>query len=62
MPDFNEPRDYVCLECNWCGTAQALQFEVVETCMGQDKIEICPQCGGFEIRIKNDDNKKRNNI
>lgn len=39
-----------CKKCYWQGDIEEIQWEIVETCMGNDKIETCPICGSFEIK------------
>ncbi len=40
-----------CRNCNWTGTSKEVLWDSVETCMGSDKIEICPKCGSMEVYI-----------
>jgi hypothetical protein len=42
-------RQIKCRKCNWQGSMEELEYDIVETCMGNDKIEICPQCGSMEV-------------
>jgi hypothetical protein len=44
-----EPAILSCKKCNWQGLQDEVDWDVVETCMGTDKIEICPICGNMEI-------------
>ena len=45
---------YRCLDCKWQGTD--VDYDTVETCMGDDKTEMCPICGSLNvIRIINND-------
>lgn len=50
--EANNGIQLICTECQWQGSKQEVEWEIVETCMGNDKIEICPICGGFNIRTK----------
>jgi NAD-dependent SIR2 family protein deacetylase len=43
-----------CEKCNWKGERDAVQWDTVETCMGADKIEVCPKCGSMEVYPMND--------
>lgn len=38
-----------CKQCNWQGSSEEADWEVVESCSGTDKIEICPSCGSMEM-------------
>lgn len=40
---------WICKTCNWNGTKDELEWDTVETCMGSDKIEICPNCSSMEV-------------
>ena len=40
---------YICNECGWKGVEEELELDNVESCMGDDKIEICPVCGSMNI-------------
>jgi len=40
---------YKCKKCGWIGLEENLHLDSVETCMGPDIIEICPECGSAEI-------------
>ena len=42
---------YKCKNCNWSGQHNELEFDSVETCFGNDQIEMCPSCGSYEIII-----------
>lgn len=42
---------YKCQQCLWQGVENQLCFDVVETCMGADKVEVCPLCGSLNIRF-----------
>lgn len=46
-----EPNFYLCATCKWEGIEKDLEFEITETCSGDDKIEICPNCGGMDIKL-----------
>ena len=41
--------DYRCKTCGWQGDVKELDFDVVETCMGSDEIEMCPKCGSLDV-------------
>jgi NAD-dependent SIR2 family protein deacetylase len=38
-----------CSNCNWIGAKEEVQWDTVETCMGNDLIEVCPKCGSMEV-------------
>jgi hypothetical protein len=38
-----------CRNCQWQGTPGEVDWDTVETCMGTDKIEVCPDCGSMEV-------------
>jgi len=38
-----------CLDCKWEGTKSELAVDKVESCMGDDEIEICPECGSMNV-------------
>lgn len=42
---------YKCKPCSWEGTEIQLIYDTVETCMGTDKIELCPRCGNMDVRL-----------
>lgn len=44
-----EPAIFKCMKCGWQGAADQLDWEITETCMGTDKIEVCPTCGSPEL-------------
>jgi hypothetical protein len=44
-----EKKQLKCKQCNWQGSEDELEYDIVETCMGNDKIEICPQCSSMEV-------------
>lgn len=51
---------FKCKQCGWNGTETELSRELFESCMGNDEIEVCPQCGSMDISIvfeKNNDDK-----
>lgn len=41
--------NYQCKECGWRGIAEQLEYEKVESCMGNDLIEVCPKCGSMNV-------------
>lgn len=40
---------YKCKQCQWIGSSEELEFDKIETCMGEDDIEMCPKCGSYEV-------------
>ena len=40
---------YKCKQCVWEGSSEELEYDKVETCMGDDDIEMCPKCGSYEV-------------
>jgi NAD-dependent SIR2 family protein deacetylase len=45
---------YKCKNCFWQGTEDELSKELVESCMGNDEIEVCPNCGSMDIIVMHD--------
>jgi len=48
-----ELENFQCKKCGWTGNSDEVNWDTVETCMGDDKIEICPVCGSMEVYIVN---------
>ncbi|HKK81928.1 MAG TPA: hypothetical protein VJ909_06755 [Prolixibacteraceae bacterium] len=44
---------YECKSCHWQGDESELDYDDVESCAGNDKIEVCPKCGSMNIWAKN---------
>lgn len=42
-------KNYKCKKCNWEGGFSQLEFDEVEGCFGDDTIEMCPNCGSYEV-------------
>lgn len=42
-------KEYKCNSCGWQGLEKELEYDVVETCMGNDEIEMCPKCGSLAV-------------
>ena len=42
-----------CEQCQWKGCRNEVNWDTVETCMGKDKIEVCPKCGSMEVYTEN---------
>ncbi len=42
---------WVCKDCGWKGDEHKLDYETVEGCVGDDKLETCPKCGSHRIFI-----------
>jgi hypothetical protein len=40
---------YKCHSCNWIGLSNDVDWDTTETCMGSDKIEMCPICGSLHV-------------
>ncbi len=40
---------YQCKDCNWLGPEEELDWDEVETCMGFDKVDICPKCFSMNV-------------
>ena len=40
-----------CKQCNWQGRPDEVDWEIVESCIGSDKIEVCPSCGSMEVYL-----------
>ena len=47
-------KKYKCKNCNWQGTLDELEYDSVDTCFGDDEIEMCPKCGSYEITFDRD--------
>jgi len=47
---------YKCKVCNWHGQQHELEYDIIESCFGSDKVEVCPDCGSYEV-IKVVDNE-----
>jgi len=43
-------QSYACPDCGWMGAQSDVEFDTVESCMGPDRIETCPQCGSMAVR------------
>ena len=41
---------YRCKKCDWKGKQNQLELDVVETCFGNDDIEMCPKCGSYDVK------------
>lgn len=46
---MSEDKNYQCKQCHWIGLELALDFDTIDTCMGDDKVEMCPHCGSYEV-------------
>jgi Zn finger protein HypA/HybF involved in hydrogenase expression len=46
-----EKLKYACKDCEWVGFEQSLDYEVIDGCFGEDKLEICPKCGSQNVFI-----------
>jgi len=47
---------YKCKRCNWQGTEKELESELVDTCIGDEPVYLCPYCGSYEVvRISDDE-------
>jgi len=40
---------YKCKRCDWKGTEKDLDSELVDTCLGDEPVYICPRCGSYEV-------------
>jgi hypothetical protein len=45
----NTSKLYCCKSCGWTGNESQLEWDNTETCMGPDKIEVCPKCGSPDV-------------
>ena len=43
-------KKYTCKNCGWQGSLDELEYDKVDTCFGDDEIEMCPKCGSYEIK------------
>jgi hypothetical protein len=48
---FDIMNQYLCKNCNWQGNETELEYETVEGCFGDDKIEVCPTCGSMNVLL-----------
>ncbi len=39
-----------CKSCNWQGNSSLIDWDIVETCMGSDRTEMCPICGSLDVK------------
>lgn len=53
---------YHCNICNWNGSEEELEWDEVDTCMGADKIEMCPLCGSLDVTKSKNENKVTEDI
>lgn len=44
-------KKYKCNNCTWQGIEQELEYDITDTCFGDDKIEMCPKCGSYEVAL-----------
>jgi predicted RNA-binding Zn-ribbon protein involved in translation (DUF1610 family) len=53
MENFKKPENmedkFKCKACGWQGSRNELEDEKVESCMGDDTIEACPECGSMNV-------------
>lgn len=40
---------YKCKDCGWEGLESELETDSVESCFGDDEIEVCPKCGSMNL-------------
>ena len=38
-----------CKQCNWQGSTEEADWEVVESCSGTDNTEVCLSCRSLEV-------------
>lgn len=43
---------YYCNDCGWKGLFDELEFDQMESCMGNVAIEVCPKCGSLDVQKK----------
>lgn len=41
--------EWECKACGWKGDEHELAYEKVDGCVGDDKLEICPNCGSQKV-------------
>ena len=41
----------MCRQCQWEGSVDDVDWEIVETCMGSDEAEIYPKYGSREVYL-----------
>ncbi|MFB6318187.1 hypothetical protein [Saccharicrinis sp. FJH54] len=42
-----EEKKFRCLDCGWEGVD--VEFDQIDTCMGADETEMCPECGSVNV-------------
>jgi len=42
---------YSCKNCHWQGIETELEYDSVDGCFGNDKIEVCPTCGSMNVLL-----------
>jgi DNA-directed RNA polymerase subunit RPC12/RpoP len=40
-------KKYRCFDCGWEG--ENVEYDQIDTCMGADETEMCPECGGVNV-------------
>lgn len=45
----DQKQQYECKDCHWKGAEEELDYDEVESCFGNDKLEICPVCGSMNV-------------
>lgn len=50
-PKLEYTMNYSCKKCSWQGPEEKLDYDDVDTCGGNDKIEMCPECGSYEVVV-----------
>jgi hypothetical protein len=43
--------NYLCKNCEWTGSENEIEYETIEGCFGDDKLEICPRCGSEKVFV-----------
>lgn len=46
---MEKTKKYKCKNCNWVGSENEISYDEVETCFGDDKLEMCPKCGSISV-------------
>ena len=42
--------EYKCNDCGWLGATAELEYEQVESCIGDVDVEVCPKCGSMDVK------------
>ena len=49
-----EEAKILCERCKWIGNIKDVDWYMVETCTGPEKVEMCPKCSSLDIVVQSD--------